>query len=154
MNRPPSRHKTPPKAVGLEIPATPHTPPKTQKDYDEYLHTINLKGIGFLIKDVGTYPVNQSNSDYESFSSSKLWPKTLVEDIQDFKDKGNARVTYTSPEIIKSHKEKKMVTPRIDQYENVESRPATASITNNTNADCKLIRELIDKQMNPLISYC
>jgi hypothetical protein len=72
VNRPPSRHKTPPKAVGLEIPVTPHTPPKTQKDYDEYLHTINLKGIGFLINDVATHPVDSYDSDYESFSSSKV----------------------------------------------------------------------------------
>jgi hypothetical protein len=37
------------------------------------------------------------------------------------------------------HKEKRMVTPRVEQYEKVESRPGTALITNNTNAyDCKL----------------
>lgn len=68
INRPPSRHKTPPRAVGLELPETPHTPPKTQKDCDEYLHTINLKGISSLLNDVGARtPVD---SDYESFSSS------------------------------------------------------------------------------------
>lgn len=72
INRPPSRHKTPPKAIGLELPEEPHTPPKTQKELEEYKgysQTINLKGIGCLVND-GDKKEN-SESDYDSFSSSK-----------------------------------------------------------------------------------
>ena len=74
VNRPPSRHKTPPKAIGLELPAAPHSPPKTQEDCDEYSHTVNLKGISFFISDAGIKEksiVDKHDSDYDSFSSSK-----------------------------------------------------------------------------------
>ncbi len=79
-NRPPSRHKTPPKALGLDLPETPHTPPKTQKEleeYKEYSHTINLKGINLLNKEPsssgfqGRKPFEaEFDSDSDSFSSS------------------------------------------------------------------------------------
>jgi len=75
-NRPPSRHKTPPKALGLDLPETPHTPPKTQKeleDYKEYSHTINLKGINLLNKEISKEKAPQINDSFDSddsFSSS------------------------------------------------------------------------------------
>lgn len=109
VNRPPSRHKTPPRAIGLELPVAPQTPPKTQKDCDEYLHTVNLKGISFLITDVGARErQNNSDSEYESFSSSKTRYKSIVEDIQDYSEE-----KHVSPEIIISHNKKQIVTPRI-----------------------------------------
>ena len=108
VHRPPSRHKTPPRAVGLELPVAPQTPPKTQKDCDEYLHTVNLKGINFLINDTGARERRENiDSDYESLSSSKDSYNKLVEDIQDYgEDK-------TSPDIIISHNGKQIITPRI-----------------------------------------
>lgn len=72
INRPPSRHRSPPKATGLEFPEEPHTPPKTQKELDEfkeYSYTINVKGINYLTKN--PHKKKNSNSD-ESFSSSKF----------------------------------------------------------------------------------
>jgi len=49
--RPPSRHKTPPKALGLDLPEGPHTPPETQKeleDVQELSRTQQIQGLAFL----------------------------------------------------------------------------------------------------------
>jgi hypothetical protein len=74
VHRPPSRHKTPPRAIDLELPVAPQTPPKTQKECDEYLHTINLKGISFLINNTDARERQENTeSDYESFSSSNYF---------------------------------------------------------------------------------
>eukprot|EP00826_Nyctotherus_ovalis_P049860 TRINITY_DN6054_c0_g1_i4.p1 TRINITY_DN6054_c0_g1~~TRINITY_DN6054_c0_g1_i4.p1 ORF type:complete len:232 (-),score=54.47 TRINITY_DN6054_c0_g1_i4:279-974(-) len=110
INRPPSRHKTPPKAVGLELPEKPHTPPKTQKELEEYKsysQTINLKGIGYLANDGD----KKSESDYDSFSSSMcLRINLIVEEIKDVDEV--SRKKYESPEIIISHNGKQISTPR------------------------------------------
>lgn len=110
VNRPPSRHKTPPKAVGLELPEKPHTPPKTQKELEEYKsysQTINLKGIGYLVNDGD----NKSESDYDSFSSSMcLRINLIVEEIKDIDEVDKKK--YESPEIIISHNGKQISTPR------------------------------------------
>ena len=72
VNRPPSRHRSPSKATGLELLMSPRTPPKTQKeieDSEEYSHTVNLRGINYLINNTKEGK-EKSDSDYESFSSS------------------------------------------------------------------------------------
>lgn len=158
MKRPPSRHKTPPRATGLELPITPHTPPKTQKDCDEYLHTINLKGIGFLLNDVVARPIDKSDSDYESFSSSSLICKFLVEEIKDFDGKTSTKNNRRSPEIIITRKGKQIITPRLDTHENKQaiSRPGTVSLfeDNNEHSNNNINSYKHEKKtINPLISY-
>lgn len=55
--RPPSRHKTPPKAIGLEVPPSPRTPPETQDELEEVKglsKTVNLKGLSELRAEIAS----------------------------------------------------------------------------------------------------
>ena len=110
--RPPSRHKTPPKATGLDLPETPHTPPKTQKELEEfkdYSLTANLRGIHLLNKESHK---EEGSDDDSLISSSSILPHQyyLVEEIQDCDFENPA--DYASPEIIVSHHGKQITTPR------------------------------------------
>ena len=129
INRPPSRHRTPPKATGLEIPAEPHTPPKTQKELEEfkgYSHTINVKGINYLTNK--PLKNNDSNSDYDSFSSSMSLNSYLVEEIKDIDDK-----KYESPEIIITHNGKQISTPKNAPLLATDAFSNKATVSKNNN---------------------
>lgn len=66
--RPPSRHKTPPKAVGLDLPDRPHTPPETQKeleDLKELSKTQHFRGLANFSEEnpPGDSPNNSGNKN-------------------------------------------------------------------------------------------
>lgn len=70
--RPPSRHKTPPKALGLDLPVCPHTPPDTQQEIEnerELSRTQQLHGISSLNKN-DLHP-EEDNNDSGPDSASK-----------------------------------------------------------------------------------
>ena len=90
--RPPSRHKTPPKAVGLDLPPGPHTPPETQKEIEEVRElsrTQHLQGLAFLneenktVKCPTTQEVDENDSLLDS-SGEAACIHGAVEEIQTF----------------------------------------------------------------------
>jgi hypothetical protein len=71
--RPPSRHKTPPKAIGLDLPERPQTPPETQKELEDLSglsKTQHLNGISNLNED--EIKNNQEHSAESPLGSSGI----------------------------------------------------------------------------------
>ncbi len=66
--RPPSRHKTPPKALGLDLPDGPHTPPETQKELEEaqeLSRTQQFQGLVLMNNSSKPNPDPDSDPDVE-----------------------------------------------------------------------------------------
>jgi hypothetical protein len=69
--RPPSRHKTPPKAVGLDLPERPHTPPETQKELEDLRglsQTQHLQGLAFINGEINNNAKNSNGNNEEGSS--------------------------------------------------------------------------------------
>ena len=81
--RPPSRHKTPPKAIGLDLPEAPHTPPETQKELEdatELSRTQQIQGLGFIDDRSKTKGEKEDELNSSDRSSSKFLMRAIESD--------------------------------------------------------------------------